>query len=625
MVQRFYFNLPIDNLGHEFTVLFSPVSSVLFFMLIAVLVAPRFERIAIVLLAAVSSALMFGNLLFYRFYSDFMTLPVLLQKSNVNSGLKTSIFGLISWYDIFIFADVIILIYYAFIRRLPRPTFTWKGKLFLVEIMIITFFVNLYVAEQLRPELLTRSFDRQIMVRSIGMMNYHIYDLITTTQIKNKKNTAKLSDFEQAKAYFKKKNPTEHEGPLFGAAKGRNVFLISMESLQGFTIDRTFEGKELTPFLNSLKRDPSTFYFSHFYHQTGQGKTSDAEFMMDNSLHPLPSGAVYFTHAQNKYFATPAILKPYGYYSAAFHANDGSFWNRNMMYANLGYDKYFDKQYFHVTNENSVGWGLKDIPFFQQAKPYFTAMKKPFYAKFITLTNHHPYVMDNPVASATPSGEASATPKATTDAQLTDAEKVVQANEPDYTGIVTDYFKTVSYLDSALKVFFDEVKKAGLYDNSIFVLYGDHYGLSPNHYEALGNYLGYKIGAYEHLELQRTPFFIVAPGLDGKVLDEVAGQVDVQPTILHLLGVKHPYPYYFGRDLLDSPKDTPVVLRDGSFITNKYVYSHDTNVCYASKTGERLEDDAPCVAFQPQAEEELSVSDNIIYKDLFRFIGQTGK
>ena len=624
LVQRFYFRLPIDNIGHELTTFFNPVSSVLFFMLLALFVAPRFERFVIVFLSLFTSALMFGNLLFYRFYSDFMTLPVLMQKSNVDSGLKSSIFDLISWYDAFIFLDVVILFYLAFIRRLPRPTFNWKGKLVLIEVMILTFFVNLYIAEQLRPELLTRSFDRQIMVRSIGMVNYHIFDLVTTTKVKNKKNSAKKSDYDQAVAYFKKLNPVEVKGPLFGAAKGRNVFLISMESLQGFVIDRTYQGQELTPFLNRLKHDPSTFYFSSFYHQTGQGKTSDAEFMMDKSLHPLPSGAVYFTHAQNKYLAPPSILKPLGYYSASFHANDGSFWNRNMMYANLGYDKYFDKQYYKITADNSVGWGLKDIPFFDQSAKYLKQMPQPFYAKMLTLTNHHPFVLspeDNTLTGSSTS--ASAKPKATAAASTQQsAQQIIDRNEPDFKGIVTDYFDTVHYLDSAMEEFFKQVKKAGLYDNSIFVLYGDHYGLSPNHYTSLSEYLGHDIGGYENIQLQRTPLFIVAPGLKGRTIDTPAGQVDVQPTILHLLGVTHPYPYYVGKDLLAPSGDRPVVLRDGSFITKNYVYSHDTDVCYALKTGVRQADNTACEAYMPAAEEELSTSDNIIYKDLFRFIGK---
>src|SRR5699024_3953044 len=114
--------------------------------------------------------------------------------------------------------------------------------------------------------------------------------------------------------------------------EGRNVIFISAESIQRFVIDDVLYGKEITPFLNELKEDHATFYFDNFYQQTSQGKTSDSEFLTENSLYPLSSGAVFFTHAQNKYHAMTEMVKEKGYTSAVFHANTDSFWNRNQMY-----------------------------------------------------------------------------------------------------------------------------------------------------------------------------------------------------------------------------------------------------------------------------------------------------
>ncbi len=74
-----------------------------------------------------------------------------------------------------------------------------------------------------------------------------------------------------------------------------------MESTQSFVINKKINGKEITPFLNEFIKD--SFYFDNFYHQTGQGKTSDAEFIVENSLYPLDIGSVFFTHATNEYTA----------------------------------------------------------------------------------------------------------------------------------------------------------------------------------------------------------------------------------------------------------------------------------------------------------------------------------
>ncbi len=130
-------------------------------------------------------------------------------------------------------------------------------------------------------------------------------------------------------------------------------------------LTKKINGKEITPFLNRFITD--SYYFDNFYHQTGQGKTSDAEFIVENSLYPLDRGSVFFTHATNEYTATPEQLKKYGYYSAVFHSNDKTFWNRDIMYPALGYDRYFHLNDYVGTEQMSVGWGLKDKEFFEQS------------------------------------------------------------------------------------------------------------------------------------------------------------------------------------------------------------------------------------------------------------------
>ncbi|MFP3813678.1 sulfatase-like hydrolase/transferase, partial [Bacillus sp. SIMBA_005] len=80
----------------------------------------------------------------------------------------------------------------------------------------------------------------------------------------------------------------------------------------------------------------------------------------------------------------------------------------------------------------------------------------------------------------------------------------------------------------------------GVYDNSIIVMYGDHYGISENHNKAMAQYLEKDgITPYDNALLQEVPLFIHIPGDgQGKEMTEVSGQIDLRPTILHLLGVE---------------------------------------------------------------------------------------
>src|SRR5699024_6492499 len=175
------------------------------------------------------------------------------------------------------------------------------------------------------------------------------------------------NDIPDSEAYTESNVSSDGEYEMFGAEKNRNVIFISAESVQQTVIDRDVNGEEITPFLNSLIDDEDTFYFDNFYHQTQQGKTSDSEFLLENSLYPLSRGAVFFTHAQNKYHALPEILGENDYYSAVLHANNKSFWNRDQMYESLDYDYFYDENAYEINDNTSAGRGLKDKPFLDRS------------------------------------------------------------------------------------------------------------------------------------------------------------------------------------------------------------------------------------------------------------------
>ncbi|MFB8735170.1 sulfatase-like hydrolase/transferase [Bacillus sp. SL00103] len=87
-------------------------------------------------------------------------------------------------------------------------------------------------------------------------------------------------------------------------------------------INEKLNGKEITPFLNKLIK--KSYNFTNFY-QTGQGKTSDSEFIVDNSLYPLGRGLCSSQIQVMKYTATPELLKDEGYHSSVIHANNKKF------------------------------------------------------------------------------------------------------------------------------------------------------------------------------------------------------------------------------------------------------------------------------------------------------------
>ncbi|WP_079509742.1 LTA synthase family protein [Mesobacillus jeotgali] len=585
------FDIKIENWRQEIILFINPLSFLMILFGVSMFMKEKTQKRYILITSFIVSAVLFANVVFYRFFNDFLTIPVLFQTSNM-SDLGSSVTELINFSDLFYFADFIILavllkikpnlLGYREYSKVDRRAF------FLVAIAIA--FFNMGMAETERPQLLTRTFDREMLVKNIGTYNYHLYDAFLQSKSSAQRAMADGSELADIDNYVRA-NYLPPNDEMFGIAKGKNVILISMESTQNFVINQTVNGQEITPFLNDFIKE--SYYFNNFYHQTGQGKTSDSEFLVENSLYPLSRGAVFFTHSGNEYTATPEILNDNGYFTASLHANNKSFWNRDIMYQSLGYERFYSLPDYEVNEENSIGWGLKDIEFLQQSVDHLKAMPKPFYSKFITLTNHFPF-------------------------ELNEEDLYIQPyTSNDKT--VNNYFPTVRYQDEALKLFVQKLKDEGLYEDSIIILYGDHYGISENHNKAMSEYLGKEITPFESTQLQKVPLIVHIPGQEGKVLPTVGGQIDIKPTILHLLGIDTKDNIDFGSDLFSKDRRDFAVLRDGSFITKDHVFTRET--CYDKATGEPTEK-ASCEPYFESAKNELEYSDKIIYGDLLRFYGE---
>ncbi|SEH87557.1 Phosphoglycerol transferase MdoB [Halobacillus karajensis] len=589
-VQGGIFTLDVENANEAAILAFNPLSSIFLLFGVGILLAGRKGLLGMYILGSI---LLYVNVLFYREYHDFLTIPMLGQAANL-AGLGGSITDILSVTDIFLFIDIFAAVFLLFYLKPGRlQSFLPKRKegLILAMIAIPLFLVNLGWAQTERTELLQRAFDRNMLVKYIGVLNFHAYDIVLQGQTEAKKTFADSNALAPVLNYLNEKE-TEPNRDMTGVAEGKNVIAISLESTQTFVVDNTLNGKELTPYFNDLKEEGA--YFSNFYHQVKQGRTSDSEFMLDNSLYGLNRGAAFFTHAGNEYQATPEVLGEEGYTTSSMHANDETFWNRNVMYDSLGYDKFYSKEDYNVTEEKSYGWGYLDEYFFSESLEKMEEMDQPFYNKMITLTNHHPFTLPE------------------------DKKFIEEGNTSSET--LNRYFQTIRYQDEALKQFVEEFKKSDLYDDTILVIYGDHFGISENHQRAMGEYLDKDINEYEQFQLQRVPLLMIGEGIEPQEHDTVGGQIDLRPTIMNLLGVEDENPIQFGQDLFSKDRREMMITRDGNFANEKYVGVNGN--CYERETGEKVESEQACAPGFKEAEEELALSDSVVYGDLLRYLDE---
>lgn len=592
------FQLGIKNALQSFLLAINPVSTAILVFGAAFLCSKTKKAGIYVLIGYfLLSFLLYTNVLYYRFFTDFFTWPTIFQAANVGN-MGGSITGLMEWRDMIYWLDfAILIILYVWGRSSwPQTAGSRKWPSAIVVSGALILFLNIALAEMDRPDLLTRTFDRTYLVKYLGIYNYSVYDAIQSAKSSGQRALASAPDVEEAKAYtashYAAPNPE-----LFGKAQGMNVIKIHLESFQSFLINYKLNGQEVTPFLNSLVNGKQVTYFDNFFHQTGQGKTADAELLMDTSLYGLPQGSAFSLKGRNTYQSAAAILNQRGNYtSAVLHGDYKTFWNRDEVYKSLGIDYFFDASHYNMAEEQVVNYGLKDKPFFQESLSKLQSLDEPFYAHLMTLTNHFPFVLED--------GDTDFPAAQTGD------------------GVVDRYFQTAHYLDEALESFFGELKQSGLYDRSLIIIYGDHYGISENHNKAMEQIIGTEITAFENAQLQRVPLMIAVPGMTGGINHTYGGEVDVVPTMLHLLGIDSKPYIQFGTDLFSVQHDSVVAFRNGDFVSNKWT-SID-GAYYDSATGESVKATEEAKAAKAKVRRELELSDQILYGDLLRFYKPDG-
>jgi len=607
------FDLGVNGLFQQFILLINPLPSAVIFLSLALYFkGSKKSYIAMFVIYFLISLWLFANILYYREFSDFITASIAMGAGGLTTGLIPSTIALLRPWDIVYWLDFILLIGILVVKKTNislDPRQFYKRYAFAATFLGVAFFAgNLSMAEADRPQLLERTFDRNYIVKYLGLNffgGYNVYNTVQNNQIKAQADESDLSSVVE----FVQNNHAEPNPQYFGKAEGRNVITISLESMQQFLIDYQLEGvdgqqHEVLPFLNDIYHSNDTYSFSNFFHQTGQGKSSDAEVLAENSLFGLPQGSAFQSlGSTNTFHAAPNILKETAdYTSAAFHGNTGTFWNRNDTYQSFGYDYFFDSRSYDTSGNRTHEYGLKDKLFFHDSAKYLQQLPQPFYAKFVTVSNHFPYPLSEENAD------------------------IPKANTSDET--INQYFQTANYADQAIEEFFSWLKESGVYEDSIIIMYGDHYGVSNTRNPILGEDLfdipQNEWSGYHDAQTQRVPMMIHVPGSDnGKIIDKYTGQVDILPTLLHLLGINTDPYLFMGQDMLSKQNNNIVTLRNGRVITPKYTFVGST--IYETETGEVLNETLSedqinnLLSKRQEATDVLTHSDQILQMDLLRF------
>ncbi|WP_234118899.1 LTA synthase family protein [Clostridium hydrogenum] len=577
---------------------FTPIfASILILLSFSVLFKGKKRFIYLVVIDIIISIILVSDIVYFRYSEDIISMGV-VKNAKLLGGVKDAVYKLIKVQDFLYFVDILIIVP---LMRFYYEKIDMKIQSLLVRIIVffMVFMTGTVVDARTfkkvnveQPTLLTAMSNKIYLTKLIGNLNFHAVDAYNyaATKIKNSKQLPE-SKKNEIKSYLKK-NTTESPNKFTGVAAGKNLIMIQVEALQQFVINKQINGKEITPNLNKWLN--KCMYFDNYFYQVAGGTTADAEFMSLNSFYPAESGAAYYTYAGDTFNSIPKELGDKGYYTAALHGYTEGFWNRNVMYKSEKFDDFFGKSSYNI-NEN-VGLGLSDKSFLNQAFDKLKKFKQPYDSFLITLSSHYPY---NDVTG------------------YENGMDTLDVGEYKNT-LFGDYLEGIHYTDKQLGDFLDKLESSGIADNSVIVLYGDHFAIPKENMNDLYKFTGETnnddLTWYKY---QKVPLMIHFPdNANSGVNHTYAGQMDLYPTIANMFNIKNDY--MFGKDIFNNNTDRKVTFRNASFTDGNTFYVSWTNTYYDIKTGSKIKETPELKKKKDDSVKELEYSDELLNHNLLK-------
>ncbi len=578
------------------------------------------------------TALELVNTVYYKFYASFASFSEL-----ATAGQTETVFGsIIEKMNPLDFIYILLpIIFYVIHSKLKRsPYYNYKEKVERTKRRALsTFMVGLcaliFIFATSTPtdySRLQKQWNRVLNVERFGLLFYQFNDIVQTVTPR----ISSLFGYEEAalefNEYYAEKEPSP-ENKYTGILEGKNVVFIHMESIQTFLMDLQYNGEDVLPFTKQLANEG--MYFTDFYPQISTGTSSDTEFTLLTSLYPAASGTVFVSYHNRYYETSMKIMGRKDYHTFSMHGNDFSMWNRTYAHPSLGYEDFYFKDKYTFTDEDKVGLGINDSMFFDQSFDYLVNIENTYpnyMGTMITLSNHSPF----------PDVTRYSQIDLSTTYEEINEEGVLETFTTDYLSdeSIGKYIKSAHYADQALGEFFTKVNESENFNDTVFVMYGDHDArFNQSEINYLYNY-DYKTGqlkeetdetyipydAFDHELNKSTPLIIwtkneeVRKELNG-TYDYKMGMIDVSPTLLNMLGEVNDYA--LGNDIFNTKEENYVVFPNVSFVSKDIYYNNSTGEYKALHEGVILSDDyIPSII--ESAEKDLNISNSIVVHDLIQ-------
>lgn len=401
-----------------------------------------------------------------------------------------------------------------------------------------------------------------------------------------------------------------NEGETNNKYKSLNEYFLSQTITPKNDYTGIFEGKNLVYILiesgsNALLKEE---YFPNFnylykngwswensYSPRNSCATGNNEFSALTSLYSIYNTCTSNVYKKNTYFESIFnIFNEKGYITNSMHDFVNWYYDRTTIHKNMYSGAFYGATQLKIKTADYYGEWPSDIEFMEKAFDIILNEKadKPFMTFLTTVTGHTPYT-----ASST----------------YGDLHMDYYVNE-GYSKATSRYLSKMQVTDEALGVMIEKLKDAGEFDNTVFVLFADHYPYALAQ-KNVKEFVDYEL---EDNSIERTPFLIYSSGITPEVHKEYTSYLNIIPTIANLFNLDYDPRLYMGNDLLSETYESMVVFADGSWKNEKAFY--DASKSKIKYYGEEEYTPEEIQSINESISSKMTISTNAIKNNYFSYL-----
>ena len=377
-----------------------------------------------------------------------------------------------------------------------------------------------------------------------------------------------------------------------GLFEGKNLIVIMMES-----VNEIFINKDLYP--NFYKLYSEGISFTNNYSPRNSCATGNNEFSAMTGIYSIQNNCTANVYRKNTYpYSIFNLFNNAGYKTMSMHDYTEAYYYRSIIHQNMGSGKYYGVQDLGIPYYNEYKNWASDEDFMEVAMDItLSDTSEPFMLWLTTVSSHQPYVQSS-----------------------IEGDKYLSITEDtDYPMDLRRYMSKLKTLDNALGILLEKLENAGILDDTVIALFGDHYpyGLKDS---TINYVLDYDLNDYER---EKTPFVIYNSEISPQSIDKYTSYINLTPTIANLFNLNYDPRLYMGYDVLSDDYWDVVTFADGSWKNNLVYYNAGTSsVKYYVEDGMSIDE---IKNINQIITNKMQMSSNIIKNNYFKYLDESLK